>query len=88
MKNIRPNTLAHHIYSIVTDFIWLKVSDIERMLYLDGCIHSPASIHQAVLALYKSGHFLRRDSSDAYRYRQDRNAIYTYMKSPSRIKRR
>lgn len=80
MKHPKPNTLANHVYSIVTDFIWLKASDIERMLYVDGYAFTTCGLKSAIKTLFCKGKIVRRELLN---YRQESHQkSHQYMRTP------
>jgi len=62
------STVKKTIYEIVTNFIWLTASDIERMFYVGGWRAEPSTIFQNILELYRDGKLIRKGERGNYRY--------------------
>lgn len=73
-------TLQDKIESIMTDFIWLTISDIEKMLYVDGYAFTTCGLKSAIKTLFCKGKIVRRELLN---YRQEYHPkSHQYMRTP------
>lgn len=73
-------TLQNKVESIMTDFIWLSIVDIEKMLYLDGYSFEQSGLRSAIKSLFKKGKIIRRELLTHRQEYQSRH--HQYMRTP------